>query len=344
MQSFNVDISAPATPMVLFTMQADSMSRFFSVTIVDNGAPWQAPEGAAWTVRFGAPGMPAGWYDTIEEPGGGSHAAIVIDGNTATVEIAEQAISTPGKNILCVLINDAQGYQLASWQFQLSVQPVPGLEAPEATVYYNALTEQVAQTLVNSQSAAASAQQAQEYAESINPSSLAPVEHASAETTYGVASATLFGHAKLTDSPGNQDASAGVAVTPAGLKSALLNSVYPVGSIYMSANNVSPQTFLGGTWQQIQGQFLLAASSSYPAGSTGGAAEVTLSQAQLPAYNPGARIQYDSSPQTDNVNAIVTTWTNSWTVNNASMAPLGDGDPVSTLPPYLAVYMWQRTA
>ena len=27
-----------------------------------------------------------------------------------------------------------------------------------------------------------------------------------------------------------------------------LNLIYPVGSIYMSANNVSPQTFLGGTW------------------------------------------------------------------------------------------------
>lgn len=29
-----------------------------------------------------------------------------------------------------------------------------------------------------------------------------------------------------------------------------LNLVYPVGSIYMSVNNVSPQTFLGGTWER----------------------------------------------------------------------------------------------
>lgn len=27
-----------------------------------------------------------------------------------------------------------------------------------------------------------------------------------------------------------------------------LSKIYPIGSIYMSANNVSPQTFLGGTW------------------------------------------------------------------------------------------------
>ena len=31
-------------------------------------------------------------------------------------------------------------------------------------------------------------------------------------------------------------------------RSELINLIYPVGSIYMSVNNVSPQTFLGGTW------------------------------------------------------------------------------------------------
>lgn len=138
-------------------MQADSMSRFFTMTITDNGAPWTAPDGAAYTVRFGAPGKPAGWYDTITEPGGGTHPAVVVDENTVTVEIAEQAVSMPGQNILCVLVTDTQGYQIASWPFVLSVQGVPGFDAPEATVYYNALTEQVAQVLANAQAAAGSA-------------------------------------------------------------------------------------------------------------------------------------------------------------------------------------------
>ena len=133
------------------------MSRFFAMTITDNGAPWTAPDSAAYTVRFGAPGLPAGWYDTITEPGGGTHPAVVVDENTVTVEIAEQAVSTPGQNILCVLVTDAQGYQIASWPFVLSVQGVPGFDAPEATVYYNALTAQVAQTLANAQAAAGSA-------------------------------------------------------------------------------------------------------------------------------------------------------------------------------------------
>lgn len=33
------------------------------------------------------------------------------------------------------------------------------------------------------------------------------------------------------------------------LATALLEMVYPIGSIYMSVNNTSPSTFLGGTWK-----------------------------------------------------------------------------------------------
>lgn len=33
------------------------------------------------------------------------------------------------------------------------------------------------------------------------------------------------------------------------LKSMLLDIIYPVGSIYMSVSNVSPETFIGGVWK-----------------------------------------------------------------------------------------------
>lgn len=157
MQQFLIDIDKPTGPLVLYAKQADSMSRFFSVSLFSGGAEWELPEGGALTVRFGAPGMPAGWYDTITEPDGGSHSAFSVDGNTITVELAEQAVSAPGTNIVSLLINGADGYQLASWNFTLQIELVPGLEAPEATVYYNALTEQVSQTLANANAAAASA-------------------------------------------------------------------------------------------------------------------------------------------------------------------------------------------
>ena len=77
--------------------------------------------------------------------------------------------------------------------------------------------------------------------------------------------------------------------TSGSLVSDLLNKVYPVGSIYMSVNNVSPASFLGGTWQAIeQGRMLMAAGSSWQAGTTGGAAYHTLTVAEMPAHDHSA--------------------------------------------------------
>ena len=65
-----------------------------------------------------------------------------------------------------------------------------------------------------------------------------------------------------------------------------IDMIYPVGSIYMSVNNVSPGTFLPGTtWEQIQDRFLLAAGSTYTAGGTGGSATTSLAETNLPSHN-----------------------------------------------------------
>lgn len=167
MQNFNVDISSSCGPLVFYAMQADSLSRFLTLTITDNGAAWGPPDGALWSVRFGAPQMPSGWYDTIEEATGATHPAVSVATGTqtvATVEIAEQALSSPGQNVLCVLVTDSSGYQIASWPIILSVQAVPGLTAPQVTDYYNLLTGQLAQALANAQAAAASATLSQSWA------------------------------------------------------------------------------------------------------------------------------------------------------------------------------------
>lgn len=77
--------------------------------------------------------------------------------------------------------------------------------------------------------------------------------------------------------------------SPESLQADLLNKVYPVGSIYMSVVNVSPASFLGGTWQAIeQGRMLMAAGSSWQAGTTGGAAYHTLTVAEMPAHDHSA--------------------------------------------------------
>ena len=77
--------------------------------------------------------------------------------------------------------------------------------------------------------------------------------------------------------------------SPASLQADLLNKVYPVGSIYMSVVNVSPASFLGGTWQAIeQGRMLMAAGSSWQAGTTGGAAYHALTVQEMPTHDHSA--------------------------------------------------------
>lgn len=54
------------------------------------------------------------------------------------------------------------------------------------------------------------------------------------------------------------------------------NSIYPIGSIYMSVNNINPSTLFGGVWEQINNRFLLA-SGDYSSGLAGGATSATTS-------------------------------------------------------------------
>ena len=59
------------------------------------------------------------------------------------------------------------------------------------------------------------------------------------------------------------------------LQSIILNTVYPVGSLYTSFNSTNPANIIGGTWIQIQDCFLMAAGSSYTIGTSGGSATHT---------------------------------------------------------------------
>ena len=63
---------------------------------------------------------------------------------------------------------------------------------------------------------------------------------------------------------------------------ATLSRYYPVGSIYQTTTNDNPNTLFGGTWVKIEGKFLLASSSSYTLGSTGGNATIKLAANQIP--------------------------------------------------------------
>ena len=122
----------------------------------------------------------------------------------------------------------------------------------------------------------------------------------------------------------------------------LIDLIYPVGSIYMSVNNTSPSTLFGGGWTRITGRFLLAADdSTYKNGSTGGEATHKLTVDEMPSHNH--TWGWKSSAASGN-----STWTSAGSDKTGSSSDIigntGGGKPHNNMPPYLAVFMWKRTA
>lgn len=124
----------------------------------------------------------------------------------------------------------------------------------------------------------------------------------------------------------------------------LLDYIYPIGSIYMSVNNVSPSDIFGGVWEQIQDRFLLASGNSYILGNQGGEATHILSINELPShehpYVTVSSIQFDLN----NYNMA-----SGFNVQNegtgiAYTNAVGGNQAHNNMPPYLVVNIWKRTS
>lgn len=140
----------------------------------------------------------------------------------------------------------------------------------------------------------------------------------------------------------------------------VLDNVYPIGSIYMNVNSTNPGTLFGGTWEQIQGKFLLGMSSSYPAGSQGGEASHTLTTAEMPSHghNPANEPGYfgfitnskkvfevgDMGVQSGSGRYYPYASATFDISRNSLTGTTGGGNSHNNMPPYLSIYIWKRTA
>lgn len=130
--------------------------------------------------------------------------------------------------------------------------------------------------------------------------------------------------------------------------SALLNLVYPVGSIYGNRTvSTNPATLLGfGTWVAIGGFVagLDGTTEFLTAGQTGGAKTVTLTAAQsgLPAHTHTYAVELTAGGGSTNaaVNAASNTFTQ---LTTGSTGGTSAASSHSILPPYTVVYLWYRS-
>lgn len=117
---------------------------------------------------------------------------------------------------------------------------------------------------------------------------------------------------------------------------------YPVGAIYLSVTEVDPSTLFGGTWERIGGRFLLGADSTYAAGSTGGEAAHTLTIDEMPKHNH----EIDNLNASGNATPYMTVQAQDKKGYGGNVQTMyaGGSKAHNNMPPFLAVYMWQRTA
>lgn len=130
-----------------------------------------------------------------------------------------------------------------------------------------------------------------------------------------------------------------------------LSMLYPVGSVYLSAQATSPASFLGGAWEQIKDVFL-ESSAVADAGTAEPKGEAThaLTVDEMPAHHhrrhhrAAANIaQITKTRAAAGDHKTIRTYSGHDTAS-VDTSSTGGNQAHNNLPPYLVVSMWKRVA
>lgn len=119
---------------------------------------------------------------------------------------------------------------------------------------------------------------------------------------------------------------------------------------WVSDGPTSPASFIGGTWERIKGKFIMGASDTYPAGSTGGNLQMILSPENIPAV--GFAIPTNDTQKNDIhvgkwgfMASVSQETTDGGRYHTGLYSSTNNGNsPVDILNPYYSMYIWRRVA
>lgn len=120
----------------------------------------------------------------------------------------------------------------------------------------------------------------------------------------------------------------------------ILDCFFPVGYILLLYSHADPnEMYPGSSWTRISNAFLWAVDASGQIGLTGGAKEVTLTEAQLPAHSHGS--VYSQHAEGTKSTAWYST---SGTALAYGPVETGGGQAHNNMPPYIQISAWRRTS
>lgn len=180
-----------------------------------------------------------------------------------------------------------------------------------------------------------------------------------------MASDTVFERlAKLEREQKDAKASNYVKVVRKMIDDAILERIYPVGSIITRYDDGDPSEIIGGTWERYaEGRMVLGVGGDFnEVGSTGGNKSITLTEQQLPSHrhsgttestggqdislrgygatlgsgNLGWRFGSGGSSSATGI-ASLPSHSHSFTTNST-----GSGASINIMPPYVTAYLWRR--
>lgn len=132
--------------------------------------------------------------------------------------------------------------------------------------------------------------------------------------------------------------------------STLFLLMHPVGTPYASENPTSPAELYGGTWERIEGKFIMGASDTYPAGSTGGSATHVQTVNEIASHDhlysfvvgnaiAGSNFVYFKDGQYSIGGDDGASYKSSYPTTSS-----GTSAPMDILNPYYSMYIWRRVA
>ncbi len=125
--------------------------------------------------------------------------------------------------------------------------------------------------------------------------------------------------------------------------------IYPIGCIYMSIQNISPNTLFGGTWERWGvSRFPLGvdeSNSNYSeAEMIGGETTHTLTIAEMPAHNHEIGNYSLAGKEMLRIDSLGNTYSFPNNVGDIDVGERGLGQPHNNMPPYITCYMWKRVS
>jgi hypothetical protein len=170
----------------------------------------------------------------------------------------------------------------------------------------------------------------------------------------GKGSSSTPSNARTLDWSGNEVLSG--TIEAIGFGTTLLNLIYPVGSIFMSVNNVNPSTYLTGTTWEAWGAGRVPVGVDpnnlrfYKPEAEGGEEAVTLTSAQsgVPAHTHSTAPMWAASSGAGTNNVVTgyptTNKAGSYSVKVEANTAQSASQAHNNLQPYITCYMWKRTA